>query len=968
MADTPVNNLMKDVLLYQYNPAGIQRAVLQKLTEASNGELEVVDPTNPFTFALEAAAVLTAASMMKNETNTRKLYPIAAQDPEDLYLHMSDRDYIDRFASPAKTKFKILISKEELLNKMVLDPDTGMRKLVIPRNTVFTVADIDFSLQYPIEIRQPAHGGIQVVYNVDIVSPLQALETNLIDHELRRNADGEWLFFEFDVYQFSIISQTNTLNAATEFKHSITLEDEYYYTRVYVENAAGGWDEIRTTHTDQVYDVTVPTAVLRVVDKQLTVSIPQIYTSTQMLNRSIRIDAYQTKGPLNMLLSEYPINAFSATWLAYDVKDNDIFSAPLKTFRAILPFSDQAVTGGKHALSFVELRQRVIENAIGAPSLPITNVQIKTVLQNQGYSVVKNIDNITNRVFQATKEMPQPANTKLITAAAASIETITISAKEAILIESVIDNNTSITITPDTLYQNINGIVSLVPTDQVRYLLSLPVDKRALAVTDGNYLYTPFHYVLDMSGDEFDARAYYLDAPEVETKLFVAENDTTLIQVNTQSYAIVRTTTGYQIQIVTGSGDAYKELDDNVVHVQLAYVPAGEKNLAYLNGVLVGKTDTGERIYTFDLSTNFNVDSNDNLQLTQFVLYSTEPRLTGAGLRTEFDIVYSTSAILGAQWQPNQVDQVLGRIILPGRLAGITHEKLRVKFGDSLETLWTRSRSMVSGATYKTWEMDVPYLYDDDVYVRDVNGSAIQIVDGQVTMTLLHKKGDPVLDDSGAQVYRYRKGDIMVDGAGNPVPVSNRDMLRQVDVMLIEGVYWFATDVTATGYRSELTQTVVSWLTSDLAALELQLLEKTEIYFYPKTTMGTIDVLLPDNSVKAISAGQSFRVALYVTETVYNNSDLREQLTKTTVKVISDALKDPMVSIDAMTNALRAQYGSDVMSVMVSGLGGADNLQVFTVTDESTRCSIRKRLAALPDDTLIVEEDVTVDFAYKKNT
>ena len=115
---TPVNSLMADVSLYQYNPGLIQRSVLSKLSDAMNGTLEIVDPTNPFVFSLESASVLTAAAMVKNEANTRKQYPYSAQDEEDLYLHMSDKDYIDRFATPSSTTFSILIPKEELLVRM----------------------------------------------------------------------------------------------------------------------------------------------------------------------------------------------------------------------------------------------------------------------------------------------------------------------------------------------------------------------------------------------------------------------------------------------------------------------------------------------------------------------------------------------------------------------------------------------------------------------------------------------------------------------------------------------------------------------------------------------------------------------------------------------------------------------------------------------------------------------------------
>ena len=49
----------------------------------------------------------------------------------EVYNHMSDVDYIGRFASPSNTKFTIVFGKE-LIESLVYDPVDGLRKLVIP--------------------------------------------------------------------------------------------------------------------------------------------------------------------------------------------------------------------------------------------------------------------------------------------------------------------------------------------------------------------------------------------------------------------------------------------------------------------------------------------------------------------------------------------------------------------------------------------------------------------------------------------------------------------------------------------------------------------------------------------------------------------------------------------------------------------------------------------------------------------
>jgi hypothetical protein len=233
---------------------------------------------------------------------------------------------------------------------------------------------------------------------------------------------------------------------------------------------------------------------------------------------------------------------------------------------------------------------------------------------------------------------------------------------------------------------------------------------------------------------------------------------------------------------------------------------------------------------------------------------------------------------------------------------------------------------------------------------------------GNLTYTILHAKDDPVLDGEGNQVYQWRKGDVKLDGNGDPIILNPRGMMRQIDLMLIEGAYKFATDVITLNYRTKLTRTVVEWLTNDLEGISENLLEQTRLYFYPRTTLGSIDVMIQDGITTTISAGQAFQVTLYVSAAVYANEKLRTQLSTTTVKTLSTQLRNSTVSISAAIMALRQAYGNDVIDVQLEGLGGDANLPALTVLDEGERCSIRKRLVAQPDDSLIVQEDVTVGF------
>lgn len=958
-----IKNLLDNVSAVQYNASSIQSAILSQLDDVQNGTATVVDPSNPFVLALESASVLTAAAMIKNEANTRKQYAVLAQTYDDLYRHMSDVDYLNRFAVPSKTTVSMLLDLNEILANAVLDTATGIKKIVIPRNTVFNIAGVNFSIQYPIEIRQLAHGGIQLIYDTTKLSPLQQLSTNVVYSEIRNISQVKYIYFEFEVFQFDIITQTGSLNAISDFSIDTTITDQFYFARVFVDDGNGNWTEIRTTHSDLVYDPTLPTAVVKVVGQNVNVSIPQVYTGTGLLNNGIRVDIYQTKGSLDMILADLPFSSYTADWKAIDPADSNMFTAPINALKNVTIFSNSVVAGGSNGITFDELRTQVINNSTGSKSAPITPAQIASALEVNGYRIVNNVDNITNRIFLATKGMPTPVDKNLITPAASGIATINSTIKDLVQLSTVIDNGSSITITPDTIYKRLNGVVKPLTTEQLHTLLNQQANALATDVSNNEYLYTPFHYVMDLVNNELNVRPYYLDGPSVVTKQFVSQNDTTGLQVSVGNYVVVRTATGYKLTITTQSSDAFKAILDATINVQLSFIPEGEITRAYLNGVFVGSTSAGERIYTFDLSTNFNVDSNDMIKLTKFLMFTTQPRLSGAALTTDFDIIFTTNSQMPQQWVSSDIDKKLGDFLLPQGAVGISNEKIRIEFGKALPTLWARARSIASSLTYQRYTTDVPLLYENDVYAKDALGSIIAFTGNTPVYNILHHRGDPVLDGNGNQVYVHRAGDIVYDAiTGYPVVAEIRDILRQFDIMLIEGTYWFANDTSGSNYRSLIIQNLIGWLTTDLVDLRKQALERTDIYFYPDGSLGDVSAMVNNGLIANISASQSFTVELTVPASVYNDVTLKDQLTLATINEIKNQLANVTVTVDNIITALKAIYGSDVITVSLTGLGGSNNYTVVTMMDNSKRCSIKKKLTALPNGSLIVEEDINVNF------
>ena len=975
-----ISSTINEVLAVKYSPTDIQRLSMKLVDDFMNGTKTMVDASNPVSLCLETSAVLVAAAMEQNSANTRKLYQSLTLNQEDLYLHMSDKDYINRFSTPSKTTFKLYLQKEELIRRLVYDTNTGTKKLIIPRNTIFRVMETKFSIQYPIEIRQLSHGGITVVYDTSIPSPIKSLDSNVIKWGFvtdTKNNGGTWLAMEVEVDQFEIISKRDVVSEAVEFSTEIILSDNYYYTRVFYEKN-NTWVEIETTHSAQVYDIYKPTAILKVLEKSIVVRIPQIYVNSKLLGRKLRIDVYQTKGKLDMILGEYTKDAFGAQWLDLDyVNALSKYSTALTVFNNLMAFSTSDVTGGSNPIPFEKLREMVIYNSVGPTLIPITPDQIKNSLELSGYSIIKHIDHVTNRTFLATKPMLEPKkitvtdlNTTdvkqetLLSSAIASMSTIQLALNDLIGNPYVNVNINAITLTPSLLYKTENNIISIVPFKTQSKMETETSTNIANAINSNSYLYTPFHYVLDNTNNLFSVRPYYLDNPVILLKQFINENDTTNIQVSTDYFNITRTTLGYRIGITTLSDASFKSINPTDITVQMMVTLSNKQTKLYINGNLIGRDDKGELAYEFDIITNYHVTDKHNIQITNFTTNANDQYIAELPLITDFDIIFTTTKNMSPYWKPNAIDSVLGRHLLEHNSFGLSHERLRVQMGTSLENLWSRCKTIVSGSDYKTWEQDIPYVHGEDVLQRNADGGTIFFDANNVPYTVIkYKKGDVVLDDKGHIVYKHRVGTVQLDHVTNtPITINPRKLMRQFDLFLIEAAYRFANDDITKLYRGEMVNSLVSWVSDDITRLQKEALEQTKIYFYPKNTLGVISVMIEAGKVIKINAAHKFKLKLYVSNKVYIDYSLRQELFNTTIKGIVDGLQGTNITLGTIRSNLRDLYGEDVIDFSINGLGNNGDIISMKLINESDHCSIAKRLVVKGTGKLAVEECVDIEF------
>lgn len=970
----PRSILLERVVANQSNPSAMFAAAGEILEEITNGQVVLLDATNPTTMLLEFSATMTAAAINENIANLRKTYPDLSEKPSEFYYHMSDVDYINRFATPGVQPITLLIGQDALLRNMVRDDAERCRKAVIPRDTYFEAGPYTFTLFYPVVIRFYDSGSLEFSYDTSIKSPFQELETNIIPYTPTKTADDvQMLLIELPVYQVRITTTNETISKSSPFTMAATFTDSFYYARAFHKSSTtNGWQEILTTHSDFVFDRRYPTLLLEVDGNQIRAKLPIVYT-TEGMTGEIMLVIYTTKGMITDALGSYDFT----THLRAINQERDMTAFTQLSLRGvpIQAMSSAITTGGKEALPTEKLRERVIFNSTGPQQLPVTTAQAQAMLENEGFDIVRFIDVVTGRVFLATQSLPKPRDTRLITAANIGIDTFITDKETLIGHQYAYINSRRWTLTPKNLYIRQNGVIRILTKQEIDNINSLEITAKINYLNSNSFLYTPFHYVFDNQENNFGLRAYYLDKPSAGVINFIRQNTTLQLVVNTAKRTLERTVTGYRLTITTKSGNNYKNLPNSQVGCQLMFYPSGDRLPVYIKGTLLGlDSDGGERVFAFDINTSYDFDynsgtKNHRMEILDVGVAGASDQDVWSDLEMSVNIFHCTNSIT-SNYIPDESSDFFGRFQFGNDYVPITQESVPIRFGYALDNLWTRARSLTTGYNYKKYPYDIPRLYEADVYETDATGARVfTIVNGEAVFNKLHSAGDPALDEFGQPQMAYYAGQTVVDpNTGLPVVEDMTNDVKEVDMLFIDGRHYFVDDSIYLAYNQELVDTLVTWIVEDLEAVKGRLMDQTKIFFYPRSQLSYIDIETSDGFIQRIDSEQSPVIDLYVKKSVLDNPQIRQNIERTTIRVLDDALSQREISTSEITDALRVAYGDAIVSFELRGFGGRNkNLPYALLVDETQRATLRRILEIQADRTLIMSEDVEINFLRVQN-
>lgn len=967
-----INELSKQLALYRNNPVGMYGEVINLVEAQSNGETQVLSASTPFALALEMMTAIGSAAMNECDNNLRKQYKSLTQNSEELYLWMSDRDYLGVFSTAAMTVYKFLIRVDTVRAKAVsLGPESNVRKLTLPKHSQFEVDNVNFCMQYPVDIIVLPHNGISVQYGESEVSPLYSTTNNQISTRFIDRNGEVFMEISVPVIQARINTHFASLNAAISLNKNISFTDKYLHTRAYIKNDSDNtWSEIRVIHNNEVYDPEVATVCLTVGDGVINAYVPQIYFENEKIKDSIRFDVYTTKGEINMVMSNYTLDAYKGTWNDLDDVVTSKFSAPILTM-AVDIYSGETVNGGTNGVDYRTLRRQVINGKRASDEIIITPTQLETEFIDDGFDLVTNIDNITDRQYLATKPLPAPSNDSTITGVGTTVSTLQLTINQILQHKFSKNNGSRTTILPKTLYIKDNGIVRLVGDDIVDSLLngeSYTLEGLVNHVNNTNYMYSPFTYVLETNIDYFKIRPYYLNDPKIKSVYLNKVNNEVGITAGITAYNLVRDAddTGYTLDIQIEGGGVFNSLGYENIALQVSYGEYDGAARVYLEGDFISQIDTrtnqpvdNKYIYRFNIDTNFDINSKNQLILT--------PSNTAIPLNGTLDIALVVKDYLPENATLSSIDRIVNFSSLPNYVYTSnyisTHRfKMEVVLGEYLDNLWTRGRTIVSDDQYQRYAEDVYYVYDEDVPERENGLIKYDIVDGKLQAVLKHKKGDKVLDELNNPIVQFFKDDVKVDPITGEklIAAASNDLLREFDLILFDGLYYFANATATSDYLKEAMNTIITWSKNNIPRLGKAIIDRSVLKFHPKTTIGEVTLISDGGEETKVSAYQDITVTYYLSGEKYSNAELRKYITEHTPSVVNAALSKTTISKSDITDDLKEVMGDDILGVEVTGFM-EDKYNIITVKDASQLPCIGKRLVINNNLTLQVEDRITIN-------
>ncbi|MEM5877906.1 MAG: hypothetical protein QXF12_03425 [Candidatus Aenigmatarchaeota archaeon] len=938
---------------YKYSPNGIFNVSLNRLRMLLNGEVDILEPSNPFTYLLETSCLNTVFAIKQYLIMMKKLYPRLANNEEELYLHMSDVDYLGRFSEPcfADIIFTILLNDFDVQAVDI----SGIKTIKIPRHYTIKVDTYYFTLPSAIIIRKYPNGVYDVKYEDQNYVNIFPVTTNHINFSIIRTPQNlEYMIFKVNVPEVRIETEDLIINKGRLNREIIGFDrDRSFYTiRAFREIAPNTYDEILITHTDSVYDINTPTLCVKVLrdKKNIECYVPYPYVESNLISGKLKVLIYTTKGYIDVNFNDYKREDFGGFYKGpFPSTETDSTTAAFDNITKNI-FIEGRVFGGKNELSFDELKRNIIENSIGDRKLPITSNHLSFYSNQLNFRLIRNVDVITNRIFLIETDIIKSKFNKPLTKSNMDIIEIktnlsTLKISNNVFSDNVVLGPNTVVLKKGMIIEELEDRYSILSPTSVSDIYSLSGLGLIQEVNNRNLYYLFYNYIIEVIDDVVDIRAYDLDDCKINNINFKSMNENSLIGINTIGYDIIKTNFGYRIGIMA----SYKKYDNSLNESLIRpYIKLSNQNL-YIkpdnSNVMI--LPDNRILFRFDIHTNEYVDKNEYIKITNFVNSNDVSTISSIQLETEdIDIIYVTPR--PNNYLGHHLDSMIANTFIQnGSSVVSTHEVLNVRLGTNLEYLYKRLRVSAPEVPYQVHTTDVPMTYDSIVYDQNNN--------------IIHYPGDIVYDQNNNIVYKHRAGDPVLDQNGNPIPLSVSEMDYYVNLLVTDLKNMLATSNEVKTYMNQVREYLTRRISIDAKKYQEILLENTIAYVIVPKNM-TYAKVIADGSERTIKTAQSFKFKVYVDEGIYNNQEVKEAIINIIITELDNYLSNNTVIIKTeMLDILYNRLKEFVLSIEITKFTDLNNVGYIRIKEETNKIGINKILTYYNQE-YDLKEDVDIEF------
>lgn len=966
----------KDTLINQLNsPMNIAAMALDEIHDRLNGTRIIADPNSPFCHLLEFGSSISAMTIQAIEEKFPLLYAQRAQSMEDLFMHMSDYDYLSLYATPASTTLRMAFPKKYLIDN-ALKYNDNYKQVTIPKDTVFMIGKYPFGIYYPINILINNYTRtFTVVYDTTYSNPLHELNKNIVDKYDITYGSLDYLIIDVPIYQFARSTEELIIDRSLGFIKKFTYNNQFYAVRVF-NYKNGKYSEMGQSLNQIIYDTSNPTLLLQVMQdiQKLKITIPQIYFDNGDMGSKLFFEFYTTLGPLDIDTTKIAGSNIRVDF-ALKNKDTTEYSAILKNlpFDTIMTLNGNKIIGGSNAITLETLRKRIIHDNL-VHSVPITEDDIAVYLEDNGFYVKKFKDNVTQRIYYAYRILTDTDGSIIpsMTLQMRMIDSYTDSSKYKGFVNQL---DGSITVLPTTLYKYQKETEDAIPLTIDELDVISKMDKSQLVDTLNNqqYLRSPFHIRFDLNDDNPHAVSYNLMTPSIDKLIFVNENYNISSKIMTYDALIQHMgdgVGGYDVALSVAKSDDLTDVsEDDILIYVFVKTTAG-----YTIGLRVNYVQKmNERyLYKFHIDTNYHLTENNEISITNFQNenYSLSEHLVP--LTSNFYLVHMVraSVLQGVNIEPssNAVSNGVPDSYLKDFIA-LTRQYVTISLGHSLKDVINNNIEIsVGGTKYDTWEYDVEDSYENDVYARTIDGMLKYTVDDNNGVKLYkeHSIGDTKIDENGNTVYLHRKGDVRYSKNGEPIIAIPSFKRFYTDMMFVDAKVFASERTAELTFTSTLPRILESYFDT-VRNLQKQLLERTTVFFRAVRTAGTATFNIGNGITSTQNIEMSFHIKCYVQSYVKQDVAIQQTITSYICTAIEDAIQTKNINMMDIFSSVKEKLSDYVEHFTLLGINDDTTNQTFIIMDEDAQPSLKRRLVLTEDNILSLSKSLDIEFVALEN-